>query len=153
MDGSDHLYRFEIEFDTEEGMVRTEHFGRSTAEGLKRFIDAVLTDPRWLPGMNLITDFRGSDPSLLSAENLRECVAYTVGYAERAVGTRVATVVNSPLSYGISRIWGAQVAMQGAPTEFRIFDTVKAAERWLKAGRRIAKGRICPSEGAIRDAL
>ena len=140
MDGSDHLYRFEIEFDLERGLVRTEHFGRSTADGLKRFIDAMLTDPRWQPGMDVITDFRSSDPSLLSAENMRDCVAYTAGYAGRTLGTKVATVVDSPLSYGISRIWSAQVAMQGAPIEFRIFDTVKAAERWLTVGRRMAKG-------------
>ena len=153
MDGSDHLYRFEIEFDSEKGLVRTEHFGRSTADGLKRFIDALLTDPRWRPGMNVITDFRNSDPSLLSAENLRDCVAYTIGYVERTVGTKVATVVDSPLSYGISRIWGAQIAMQGAPTEFRIFDTEKAAERWLTTGRRMAKSPVHLFEGPIRDEL
>lgn len=135
MDGSDHQYRFEIEFDQNAGLARAAHFGRSTPDDVKRFIDTLVTDPRWRPGMNLLTDFRGNDPSMLNTDDLRDCVAHMVGYAAETVGTKVATVVDSPLSYGISRIWEAQAAMQGSSIEFRIFDTVKAAERWLKVPR------------------
>ena len=131
MAGKQEGYWFEIEFDPEAGLVRAAHFGRSTPDDLRRFIDALLTDPRWKPGMKLISDFRCNDPSSFSADDLRDCVAHEVGYAVQTAGTKVATVVDSPLAYGISRIWLAQAALQGSPIEYRIFDSVEAAERWL----------------------
>lgn len=124
-------YRFELAFDTDHGLVRAVHSGKCSLADLTGFVDAVLTDPRWKPGMNVLSDFRKADPSEFSGDDMRQYVAHCLNYFSETIGTKVASVVESPLNYGIIRIWDAEAEIQKSPIENRIFDSMEEAENWL----------------------
>jgi hypothetical protein len=129
-------YWFNLEFEPQNSLVRALHFGPCTLDDLKGFVDAVFTDSHWKTGMNVLSDFRQADPSDFSGDDMRQYVAYSKKYAGEAVGTKVATVVESPLNFGIVRIWDAEAEIQASPIENKLFDSLEAAEDWLGVPRK-----------------
>lgn len=124
-------YRFDLDFDAEHNVMRAVQVGRCTLCDLKTFIDALLTDPRWTPGMRLFNDFRRADASGLSNDDLREYLWHALKHTEAIVGARSATVVDSPVNYGVVRVWEAFAALEDAPFVHRVFRSVEEAACWL----------------------
>ncbi|MBE0532851.1 MAG: hypothetical protein IH626_18675 [Rhodospirillales bacterium] len=124
-------YRFELQFDAERNMVRAFHAGLCTLPLLKAFLDAIVNDPRWAAGMMLLSDFRQTDASHLSNDDMREYAAHTARYFDRIAGSKAATVADKPLNFGMVRVWEAFAAIRETPIEHRVFQTLEEAERWL----------------------
>jgi hypothetical protein len=114
----------------EDVYVRTS--GQASLEGLNRFIQDVLGDERWRPGMRVIIDHRELDWTAMTTAALRARVDSVAAESERIGKVRVATVVARTLDYGLQRMmqayWGERfdpVVTEG------IFYTVEEARAWL----------------------
>lgn len=129
-DGND-VNSFELTFDEKRNVMYAVHCGQYTLPLLKKYTDAIVNHPRWRPGMSLLADFRRADASQLSSEDVQTYVQYSRQFSEKMVGTRVATVADKPLNFGMIRVWEAYASIEGSVLEYRLFKTVEEAEAWL----------------------
>lgn len=128
-------YGFSLEFDTEIGLVRAVQWGKVHLKDWVGFADAILTDPRWKPGMSLLSDIRKADLSEFTFDDMQQYVTHVLTYERETVGTRVATVVATSLNFGVIRMWDAQAEIQQTPVQNRVFQSMDEAEAWLGVAR------------------
>ena len=122
---------FEISFidDAQIAVVKTS--GRATIEGFDAFLEAVTSDPRWRPGMSILSDHSELDVAHISSQDIESIVSFRLSRADELGDGCLALVANTPLKYGLSREFEAygEVVL---PLRTRIFATTDDALAWLR---------------------
>jgi hypothetical protein len=118
-------YRFEG------GYIYTTIEGETGYADVKAYLDTVLRDPRFRPGMPSVVDCRGVK-SLFSISDLRKTAADARSRPEMSVPGRVAVLASSNLVYGLLRMY--EVFSDGQPVEMRVFRQPEEATAWLTGG-------------------
>lgn len=118
-------YRFEGEF------LFTTIAGETGYEDVKTYLDELMEDPRFRPGMPGLIDCRGVK-SLFSIMDLRRTAADARRRPELQVPGRAAVLASSNLVYGLLRMY--EVFNEGNPAEIRVFRKPEEAMAWLKGG-------------------
>lgn len=106
--------------------------GVASVEGYRAMVQALASQPQFRPGVDVIVDHTNVDVSALTTFELEQVAGLRVELMGAQAG-RAAGVVgpNSPLRYGLGRMFGAYVDSQGG-TEIRVFGTVGEALVWLR---------------------
>lgn len=107
--------------------------GIARAEGFNAYLDGVLGDVAWRPGMPVLVDFRGLQISHLRYQDVEGIVALHVPYVERIGDSPVAVLVSRPVDFGIVRMWES-LAIDMFP-DHQAFYRVDEALRWLESRR------------------
>ena len=106
--------------------------GVASVEGYGALMHALISDPRFHPGVDLITDHTRVSISEITATDIEKVAALRARYLG-ALSGRSAGVVgpNSPLRYGFGRMFEALVGSQtGAGV--KVFETLGEAIAWLR---------------------
>jgi hypothetical protein len=118
--------------DPTDRLVRLHYDGSPTYREAVVLILAILSDPDFRAGYDLLADRRGVPaPTAAYVRNL-------LAFAKRhhLLGeSRFALVVDSQASFGMARM--GQIIGEGEPTPIMIFDDLAAAEDWLGVGSRL----------------
>ena len=125
---------FEISFidDPQIAVIKTS--GCATLEGFDAFLEAMLSDPRWRPGMSILGDHSELDMSGLSSQDIENLVSSRLLRAD-AIGTgRLAIVAGESLTFGFGRVAEAY-AENVLPYRMNIFYTTDEALAWLREER------------------
>ncbi len=112
-------------------LVWLRYEGEVTAEEFAATMRAVFADRRYGPGFSLLSDRLSAEVS--SAEYARTAAEFLAQHANSFGGSRWATVVNSPVAFGIARMM--DTLSDGLPVTFRVFTDLDAALAWLAEGR------------------
>ncbi len=92
--------------DPEEGIVRTVVSGVVVDADLRGHEDQLAADPHFEPGMGQVIDGRFVEALNVSAEAVRNFVAYERSrYSARFAGHRVAIVASSDVVFGMARMY------------------------------------------------
>jgi hypothetical protein len=93
---------------------------------------ALTSDPQFRPGVDVITDHTNVDLSAFTAAEVEQVAGLRVRFLGTMAG-RAAGVVgpNSPMRYGLRRMFEAHVASQ-AGTKIELFKTLEGAMTWLR---------------------
>jgi len=118
-------YRFEGDF------LFTTIDGETNYEAVKSYLDTLLVDPKFRPGMPGLIDCRGVK-SLFSIHDLRQTAADTKRRPELQVPARAAVLASSNLIFGLLRMF--EVFNEGNPSEIRVFRKPEEAMAWLQGG-------------------
>ena len=123
---------FEIEW-VDPSLVICRTSGVGTVEGYEALMRALTSHPQFRPGVDVITDHTNVDISALTAAEVEQVADLRVQFLGAMAG-RAAGVVgsNSPMRYGLGRMFEAHVASQ-AGTKIEIFKTLEEAMAWLRA--------------------
>jgi hypothetical protein len=107
-------------------------FDVATVEGTASLIQALISQPQFRPGVDVITDHTGQDVSALTAADIKQMAGFRAEIAGETTG-RVAIVVgsDSPLRYGFGRMVGTYADLQGDDS-IRVFRTLDEAIAWLR---------------------
>jgi hypothetical protein len=116
-------YRFEGDF------LFTTIEGETGYGDVKAYLDALLEDPRFRPGMPGLIDCRAVK-SLFSIMDLRRTAADARRRPELQVPGRAAVLASSNLVYGLLRMY--EVFNEGNPAEIRVFRKPEEAMAWLQ---------------------
>jgi len=116
-------YRFEGDF------LFTTIEGPTSYEDVKAYLDELLVDPRFRPGMPGLIDCRRVK-SLFSISDLRKTAADARLRPQLQVPGRAAVLASSNLIYGLLRMY--EVFNEGNPAEIRVFRAPEEALRWLR---------------------
>ena len=103
--------------------------GDTSYEAVKTYLDNLMADPAFRPGMPGLIDCRRVK-SLFSILDLRRTAADTKSRPEMQVPGRAAVLASSNLIYGLLRMY--EVFNEGNPAEIRVFRKPEEAMAWLK---------------------
>jgi hypothetical protein len=115
-------YRFE------NGILYTTIEGETRFEDVKGYLDTLLSDPGFTPGMPGLIDCR-KVRSLFSIKDLRRTAADTSERPQMRVPGRAAVLASSNLIYGLLRMY--EVFSEGQATKIRVFRQPEEALAWL----------------------
>jgi len=116
--------------DPEDVLVTTS--GEAELDALHRFVEEVIADPRFRPGMSVIVDHTALDVSTLTAADMRARSSRLAANADRIGPSRVATVVAGQAAFGL---WRMMDAYEDGLLESdgRVFYSLDEARAWLRA--------------------
>jgi hypothetical protein len=118
-------YHFEGDF------LFTEIEGDTSYEDVKAYLDTLMVDPGFRPGMPGLIDCRRVK-SHFSIFDLRKTAADAKKRPQMQVPGRAAVLATSNLIYGLLRMY--EVFNEGNPAEIRVFRKPEEAMVWLKDG-------------------
>lgn len=119
--GGDLAYRI----DSTDGLLEIRGTRSSDASTLALTLAAVLADPSYQRGYNVLCDQRDSrapSPALV------EAIVRLLDEQEEFAGSRWAVVVADPANYGTARL----AAVKATTADVQVFDDVDEAQRWLR---------------------
>lgn len=103
--------------------------GETSYQDVKAYLDALVVDPQFRPGMPGIIDCRRVK-SLFSILDLRGTAADARARPQMQVPGRAAVLASSNIVYGLLRMY--EVFNEGNPSEIRVFRQPGEAMAWLK---------------------
>jgi hypothetical protein len=103
--------------------------GPTGYEDVKTYLDALVQEPAFRPGMPGIIDCR-KVKSLFSIMDLRKTAADAKARPQMQVPGRAAVIASSNLIYGLLRMY--EVFNEGNPAEIRVFREPDEAMKWLR---------------------
>ncbi len=124
------LMRYEIEF--HEGQITDAQVtvsGEMTVEGNRTWLAALVSDPRWRPGMKILVDAHAVDPGTFAGDDVQAVADTTVSDDAIWGACRIAAIVDSPVVYGLVRMWQAFTADMELRTD--VFYSRDEALAWL----------------------
>ena len=122
---------YEIEW-VDPSLVVCRTSGPASIEGYEAMMRALISDPKFRPGVGLIVDHTNVDISALTAADIEQAADLRTRLAGNVV-PRAAGVVGpgSPMRYGLGRMFEAFVELQPG-TDITLFETVEEAKAWLR---------------------
>jgi hypothetical protein len=132
------LMEFEITW-IDRSLVICRTSGVASIEGYRAMMQALTSQPQFRPGVDLIVDHTSVDASALTAVEIEQVAGFRVHFTGTTAG-RVAGVIglDSPMRYGLARIFSAYIEAGGAP---RSSCSRRLTRRWLGYAKWISRFR------------
>jgi hypothetical protein len=105
--------------------------GETGYADVKAYLDGLMADPGFRPGMPGLIDCRRVK-SLFSIADLRRTAHDARRRPQLQVPGRAAVLASSNLIYGLLRMY--EVFNEGSPSQIRVFRKPEEAMAWLKSG-------------------
>ncbi len=122
---------FEIDFDPERSLVALRTSGDAEFAGFEALLKALLDDPRWQPGMDVLADYSTLEmPAEAGDAFMVRIVAMHAPLAERLGSGRCAVVAGSPAKFGLARMF-EQLAEPALEMRFHTVRSWAEGEAWL----------------------
>jgi hypothetical protein len=121
---------FEIEFAEEPPHVTVTTWGAVDADGMVRYREQLLADPRFSPGKTILGDHTRLDTSAFTSEDVRRLAQRIATLDDEIAASAVAMVVSSPANFGLSKMW--QVFTDADPSRLHAFYSRDEAIAWLR---------------------
>ena len=126
--------RFEITFDGDSFDATMIASGDGTAEDAEASLQALLGDPRWRPGMNVLFDVTGIDTSSMTVQDIEE-IAEVFARSDSKIGPGSwAIVTGSTAAYGLGRMWQALLESR-CSLRPSIFSSIEEARGWRREAK------------------
>jgi len=123
----------EIIFDSDSGLAIVRTSGVASLEGFSIFLRALVSDPRWRRGMNVLSDHTALEVGHVTAGDIEALVGIHLPFAH-ALGPGLCAIVSgSSLKFGLGRMFEAHASGK-LPFRPRVFATAEEALTWLQAG-------------------
>ena len=126
---------FEIVFDTDSEFAIVRTWGVASLESFSVYLRALVSDPRWRRGMDVLYDHTALEAGHLTAGDIEALVAIHFPFAHAIGPGRCAIVAGSSLKFGLGRMFEAH-ADGRLPFRPRVFATVEEAVAWLHTADR-----------------
>ena len=133
---------FEIVFDTDSELAIVRTSGVASLEGFSAYLKALVSDPRWRRGMDVLSDHTALEAGHLTAGDVEALVGIHLPFTH-AIGPGLCAIVSgSSLKFGLARMFEAH-AFERLPFRSRIFTTVEEASTWLRTSDRGLDAEEC----------
>jgi hypothetical protein len=121
---------YSLDFDSQPGRLVVAFSGQPSPEAFDSFFAEAVADPRWRPGMDVITDLRPLHLAQLGSDAVEQIVASRQRHDAEIGPIRKALVVDAPADWGVARMFAAltETRFQFKP---RLFHSMEEATTWL----------------------
>jgi hypothetical protein len=121
---------YTIEFGGTPQDVTVATSGTATVDGIKGYLEDLVSDPRYRPGMVILMDHTRLDVSSLTANDMRAIASFAVYLGNRLGNPLIAHVSPTPSAFGVTRM--TRTYAEEAASRSRVFYTRDAALAWLE---------------------
>ena len=119
-------------FDDKVSFVTVKGSGPVTITDLRQAYEELLSDSRFVKGVDVLWDITESKSKMPTLPQVRELQLWIKSrLPDRGTGYRAAMAVNQTFEYGLARLF--EVYLEGMPLTFRAFRNRKQAIDWLTA--------------------
>lgn len=122
------VMEYSIEKDPSGKFMHFRTRGDAKVDGLATGFASIFQADSYQPRMPILADHRELKVGRFMAREMRLLVSRQAELRAQISGTRVATLVSSPVIYGMARMW---ISFSRAGQEFQIFHDEDAARMWL----------------------
>lgn len=127
-------------------------WGPSSVSGFRRYFLEQLEDPRLAAGFRILADHRLLDFVARGSTGVRQLTEVLKPYSRLLQGVRIASVVNSSLQFGLTRMWEALSEVADVPLDhFVTRDLREAAEHLGLGDELLAKVEALPPPPLATD--
>ncbi len=119
---------FEVDKDTGGQFMWLRTRGVANVDALEAGFASVFESTEYETGLPVLADHRELKVGSFQIHEMRRLVSRQSELRRRISGTRVATLVSSPVVFGMARMW---ISVADAGDEFQIFRDEVAALKWL----------------------
>jgi hypothetical protein len=123
---------YSIEMQAERCLIIVSTSGAATFAGFKSFIYELVNPPYSEVDYNVLVDLQQLDMNLLTSTNIERIVGIVEANKNKIIPVKIALVVNSKLSFGLSRMY-EMLAVDKGPQTTRVFYSYDEAMAWLSA--------------------
>ncbi len=109
-------------------IVTTE--GQGDVTGIVAFLDDLIADPQWRPGLHILLDHRRLDIATITTEGIEQVSHYFRKIGPRLGGGSIALVMHKDIDFGIARAWEL-VTEAHVDMRIGVFRSLEEARRWL----------------------
>lgn len=118
-----------FQFDPERNLVIVMAEGIITDDDLQSYRKELTSDPRFRPGMRILSDHRSVERHLLTLEGAYQSMKENGALESKFKDCRQAIVTNSDLHYGMTRMY--QTMMSDIFPNMKVFRDMEEAKAWL----------------------
>ena len=122
-----------IDFSGSPQDVTVTTFGAASREGLVGFIQDLVEDARYRPGMFILVDHLALDATTINGDDIRAQAERVITLEERLGPCKLAIVVPTALAFGYARMYELHTAE--TQIHSRVFYTRDEGLAWLQAKR------------------
>jgi hypothetical protein len=126
--------RYTITFSGDPEEVQVTISNHVTYDDVRSYLQDLLGDPRWRPGMDLLVDVGAADVADLTSTDIMRFAELFAEHGTQMGGGRHAIVASDPVRFGLARMWGTYAESSGAAFTSAVFDSVERAREWLRSG-------------------
>ena len=106
--------------------------GQATAKGFSETTEALVSSPKWTPGMNILIDYSDLDLSNAASTNVNSFARALAPHRDQLGSGLCACVNTKPLNFGLGRMW--QVFMEEhSNLKVAVFYDINEAKNWLQS--------------------
>jgi hypothetical protein len=140
--------QWEITFSGEPVVLTIRAWGSARLEGFKGYFLEALAHPSFRPNLPVLLDFRQLNAAALSANDLKELVAFQSQARSGVQNSPIAVLVERPVDFGVARMW--EVISEGLFKYKHVFYDADAANAWL--ARHAPSTSDLPAYSSMSDA-
>ncbi len=118
-----------FKFNPERNLVTVLAEGIITDDDMRCYRKDLISDPRFCPGMKVLSDHRSVEQHMLSVEGVYRNMQENGVLKSQFKDCRQAIVTNSDLHFGMTRMY--QVMMSDIFPNIKVFRDIDEAEAWL----------------------
>ncbi len=120
---------YKINFEQGDLFVTIMASGDPTNVEFERYLNDLINNPSWQPGIAILNDFRELHIKNLTCNNVRENVRLHERYRERLSSSCIAVVVKNQVDFGLVRMW--ELLAESSFPLHRVFYSIDEAVIWL----------------------
>ena len=125
--------KYTIEFSGSPQDVTITTFGPASREGLVGFVQDLVDDPRYRPGMFILVDHLALDATTMTGDDVRAQAERVIKLEERLGQCKLAIVVPTALAFGYARMYELHAAE--TQVHSRVVYTRDEGLAWLDGNR------------------
>lgn len=104
--------------------------GQGDVAGIVAFLDDLVADPQWRPGLQILLDHRRLDIASITAEGIERVSQHFRKIGPRLGNGYIALVMHKDIDFGIARAWEL-VTEAHVDMHIGVFRSLEEACRWL----------------------
>lgn len=141
---------YTIEFSGSPQDVTITTSGPASRDGLVGYVQDLVDDPRFRPGMFVLVDHLALDASTITGADMRAQAERVINLEEELGACKLAIVVPTPLAFGYSRTYELHTAE--TQIHSRVVYTRNDGLAWLDAKRQAQEERSTEEASDVWDA-
>lgn len=120
-----------VEADPGEDLIMVTTAGDATVEGIRAFLDDIISHPAWRPGMSILLDHRNLNLSHIKQKGVEQVSDYFASISQALGDGKIALVMNKAVDFGITRAWEI-ITQDRTNMQIHVFRDLDPARLWIR---------------------
>lgn len=114
-----------------DGILEIKSNGTSSIGDFKKLVEEVISDTRWNPGMNTISDLRDVDVKVVKQDDIYSVENIHKQYNNELGNGKIAAILDTDIGFGLGRTYEA-ISSRNIKSSIMIFRNYEDGMEWIQ---------------------